>query len=266
MTPILECNAVTKGYARDSFFSRSSPLPVLTGVNFSMMEGESIGLLGKNGCGKSTLSRLILDLEKPDGGHISYQGIQTDKMTKKETIRFRKEVQVVFQDSHSAVNGRLTVSRILAEPLNNFYSLSGEALRKRIAELLEMVGLSAESAMKYPHQFSGGQLQRVCIARALSTDPSLLVLDESVNSLDMAVQTQTLKLLAKLKKERGLTCILISHDLRAVFHLCDRILIMSDGKIVEELERKNGYNAGRHPVYRELLNAIHRRKGGHVEH
>ncbi len=236
-------------------------MPVLTGVDFVLNEGESVGLLGKNGCGKSTLSRLILGLEAPDDGHIRYRGMSTKKMTREAARRFRKEVQVVFQDSHSAVNGRQKISHILAEPLKNFYGLKGEALRERVAALLETVGLSAESAEKDPHQFSGGQLQRICIARALATDPSLLVLDESVNSLDMAVQAQTLELLTKLRAERQLSCILISHDLRAVFHLCDRVMVMANGVIAEELDRKNGHEAGTHPVYKELLHAIQNRAG-----
>lgn len=261
-TPLLQCVGITKSYARGNFFTRSTSLPVLTGVDFTLNEGESLGLLGKNGCGKSTLSRLILGLERPDAGHVVYRGKPVGDMTKEERRRFRKEVQVVFQDSHSAVNGRLTVAEILAEPLRNFHELKGRALEERIAELLVMVGLDPGNAAKFPHQFSGGQLQRVCIARALAAEPSLLVLDESVNSLDMAVQTQTLKLLEKLKRERNLTCILISHDLRAVFHLCSRVIVLDGGKVGEELLQKNGYGAGKHPVYRELLDAILLGAGG----
>ena len=233
--PILEARAVTKSYKCGGFFSRSKSVPVLHGVDLSLDHGECVGLVGRSGSGKSTLGRILLGLEPPStgearildrptmdaGGHVSIDAEQ------------RRAVQVVFQDAISSVNPRLRVKDIIAEPLRNFTSLSGKTLDDRVIELLVHVGLAPDNAMKHPSRCSGGQLQRVSIARALAAEPRCIILDEAVSSLDMLVQARILDLLDMLRREDGVAYLFITHDLRLVRRICDRALAVEQGRLIE---------------------------------
>lgn len=217
------------------------------GVSFSLEQGRCLGVVGESGCGKSTLCRMIAGIEKPDTGKIYYQGAAIDYK------RDRKKIQMVFQNSLDAVNLHLNTGRILSEPLENFFSMGREERRAEIGRLLETVGLLPEDMKKYPKQFSGGQLQRICIARALAARPELLLLDEPLSSLDASVQAQLLNLLADLKEEFKLTCILVSHDLQAVYYLADELAVMYGGVLVETLSDITALTGVRHPYARRLL-------------
>lgn len=221
------------------------------GVSFSIEKGKCIGLVGESGCGKSTLGRLITGLEKTTEGNILWKNTSVDTIDRKNPMR--KEIQMVFQNSFEAVNPKAKAREIIAEPLRNFYHLSGEELEKRIDELLNWVGIDWSEKEKYPRQFSGGQLQRICIARILASKPELLVLDEPLSSLDVSVQAQILNLFADLKEKLGLTYLLISHDLEAVYYLSDEIIIMYGGKIMEHIETIEDFQRLRHPYTKRLL-------------
>lgn len=221
------------------------------GVSFTIEKGKCIGLVGESGCGKSTLGRLITGLEKTTDGNILWKNTSVDKITRKSPMR--REIQMVFQNSFEAVNPKSKAKDIIAEPLRNFYHLSGKTLEKRIDELLEWVGIDLSEKEKYPRQFSGGQLQRICIARMLASKPELLVLDEPLSSLDVSVQAQILNLFSDLKEKLSLTYLLISHDLEAVYYLSDEILIMYGGKIMEHIEKIEDFDKLKHPYTQRLL-------------
>lgn len=221
------------------------------GVSFTIEKGKCIGLVGESGCGKSTLGRLITGLEKTTDGNILWKNTSVDKITRKSPMR--REIQMVFQNSFEAVNPKSKAKDIIAEPLRNFYHLSGKTLEKRIDELLGWVGIDLAEKEKYSRQFSGGQLQRICIARMLASKPELLVLDEPLSSLDVSVQAQILNLFADLKEKLSLTYLLISHDLEAVYYLSDEILIMYGGKIMEHIEKIEDFDKLKHPYTQRLL-------------
>lgn len=214
---------------------------------FSLEKGRCLGIVGESGCGKSTLCRMIAGIEKPDTGEIRYRGEKADYK------RDRQKIQMVFQNSMDAVNLHLNAEKIISEPLENFFSLSREERRRETGRLMELTGLSPEDIGKYPNQFSGGQLQRICIARALAAKPELLILDEPLSSLDVSVQAQLLNLLEDLKRRLELTCILISHDLEAVFYLADELAVMYGGSLVETLSDIENINCLRHPYTERLL-------------
>lgn len=230
---------------------KKTQVKAVNDVSFSIEKGKCIGLVGESGCGKSTLGRLITGLEKTTEGHILWKNISVDKISRKSPMR--REIQMVFQNSFEAVNPKAKAKDIIAEPLKNFYHLSGENLEKRIDELLGWVGIDLAEKEKYPRQFSGGQLQRICIARMLASNPELLVLDEPLSSLDVSVQAQILNLFADLKEKLSLTYLLISHDLEAVYYLSDEILIMYGGKIMEHIERIEDFDKLKHPYTQRLL-------------
>ncbi len=220
-------------------------------VSFTIKKGKCIGLVGESGCGKSTLGRLLTGLEKTTEGCILWKNVPVEKIGRKSSMR--REIQMVFQNSFEAVNPKAKAKDIIAEPLKNFYHLSGKKLENRIDELLEWVGIDLSEKEKYPRQFSGGQLQRICIARMLASNPELLVLDEPLSSLDVSVQAQILNLFVDLKKKLSLTYLLISHDLEAVYYLSDEILIMYGGKIMEHIEKIEDFDKLRHPYTQRLL-------------
>jgi len=228
---------------------------VLDGVDLAMAPGESLALLGSSGSGKSTLGRLILGLEAPDAGTILWRGKPWPSPDRAERKRLRREIQVVFQDSIGAVDPRQRIGQVLAEPLRHLDGLSGAKLEARIAELLGRVGLAASDAAKLPGQMSGGQLQRVCIARALAPRPALVVLDEAVSNLDTVLQVQMLDLLADLGRASGTAYLFITHDIRLARRFCRRIAVLDGGRIVEDLEVAPGA-AFTHPAARALAQAM----------
>ncbi|WP_027295327.1 ATP-binding cassette domain-containing protein [Robinsoniella sp. KNHs210] len=244
---ILEVNDVVKVYKG----KRKTKVLAVNGVSFTVEHGRCIGLAGESGCGKSTLARMIAGLETPAHGDILWKGFPVRDITRKNPMR--KEIQMVFQNSLDAVNRRTTAREIIAEPLRNFYHLSGAKLDERIDTLLLQVGMENSEKTKYPNQFSGGQLQRICIARMLASNPDLLILDEPLSSLDVSVQAQILNLFADLKKELDMTYLLISHDLEAVYYLADEIIIMYRGKIMEQIKDIKDFANLRHPYTKRLL-------------
>jgi nickel transport system ATP-binding protein len=253
---LLELKGICKSYQRGGLFGNKERFEVLKEVNLKLEKGDCVGLLGRSGSGKSTLGRIVLNLEPPDSGKLFYQGRWVKEMTKQEYSNYRKNTQVVFQNSLGSTNPRLTAGQIVAEPILNFETLENGPLRQRINELLGRVGLSSADAEKYPHQFSGGELQRVCIARAIALQPKLIVLDEAVSSLDMLIQARILELLRKLQKELAMTYLFISHDIRVLLKVSNRLAIMDNGCLIEESATMEDLEDFSHPIFFRLLGAV----------
>ncbi|HLS22685.1 MAG TPA: ATP-binding cassette domain-containing protein [Pseudogracilibacillus sp.] len=225
------------------------------GVSFTVEKGMTYGLIGESGSGKTTTGRAIIGLNRVTEGQIIFNGKDiTNERGRRDD--FRKEVQMIFQDPYSSLNPRKRVYDILKEPLRNFENLTREEERKKIEELLELVGLSRESINKYPHQFSGGQRQRIGIARAVATNPKLIIADEPVSALDVSVQAQVLNFMQEIQEEFGLTYIFIGHDLGVIRHLCDRIGIMYKGRFVEEGNTEDIFNNPQHIYTKKLISSI----------
>lgn len=231
---LLSAHGVSKSYRTFSLVGATSAKPVLKDISIEIAAGETVALLGRSGCGKSTLARLLVGLERPDQGDVLFDDRSLTRLDKAGWKNLRKTVQMVFQDPLGAVNPRLTVKDIVAEPLNYLCDLSGQAATERVRELLASVGLNWTEATKFPHQLSGGQLQRVCIARALASDPKLIILDEAVSNLDLHLQIQMLELFRQLRRSRNVSYLFVTHDLRLVEKFCSRVLVMGEGRIVEE--------------------------------
>ena len=226
------------------------------GVSFEIEAGETLGLVGESGCGKSTLGRALLRLTPHAGGQVYFRGRDLSQLPAPELRRVRRHMQMIFQDPYASLNPRMTVGQIVSEPLETFGLARGRDLAGRVSELLETVGLSASHVRRYPRAFSGGQRQRIGIARALAADPEFIVADEPISALDVSIQAQIMNLLDRLRRERGLTYLFISHDLRAIRHLSDRIAVMYLGKLVELGTAAGVYGDPLMPYTKALISAV----------
>lgn len=253
---IIEADDVCKSYRRGGLFGSKERFEVLKNINLTVEPGACLGLLGRSGSGKSTLSRILLDLEAPDSGDVLFMGKSIKTLNGDDYVFFRRNAQVVFQNALGSVNPRFTAEKIIAEPLLNFEDFASVELKRKIGGLLEQVGLRPDDAVKYPHQFSGGELQRVCIARAIALKPRLIVLDEAVSSLDMLVQARIVDLLSDLQKELGVAYLFISHDVRVLLKMADKLAVMDDGRIVEQVECMDDADQITHPAFTGLCEAI----------
>lgn len=255
---LLEVKGLKKYFELESgLFSRKKQyLKAVDGIDFYVHRGETLGIVGESGCGKSTTGNLIMNLLEPTEGEIYFEGRNLKELSKRERRELKKDIQMIFQDPFSSLNPRLRVFDIIAEPFRTHKVASGKELKKRVAELLEVVGLLPEYMDRYPHEFSGGQRQRIGIARALALKPKLIICDEPVSALDVSVQAQILNLLTELQKEFKLTYVFIGHGMPAVKYISDRIAVMYLGKIVETATKEQLFKHPRHPYTEGLLSAI----------
>ncbi len=258
MTALVELDNIHKTYTlkRATPFSAAQQVFAVNGVSLAIEAGESLGIVGESGCGKSTLARLVMALEKPNQGRMRFAGRDLNTLATEDLRAARRDFQMVFQDPYGSLDPRLTVERIVAEPLDVLEKLTKAERKQRVAETLATVGLRAGDMEKYPHEFSGGQRQRIAIARALITRPKLIVADEAVSALDVSVQAQVLNLMAELQLRYGITYLFISHNLAVIDHLCSHVAVMYLGRIVEQGSTATVFAQPAHPYTRALLAAL----------
>ncbi|MGX7012865.1 ATP-binding cassette domain-containing protein [Vagococcus silagei] len=226
------------------------------GVNFEIQPGTTYGLVGESGSGKSTIGKTIVGLEKATSGKVVFEGTDVTKKSMRKQIGYNKDVQMIFQDSMSSLNPKKRVLDIIAEPIRNFERVSDQEEKRKVQSLLDIVGMPADALYKYPHEFSGGQRQRLGVARAVATSPKLIIADEPVSALDLSVQAQVLNFMKRIQEEYNLSYLFISHDLGVVKHMCDNIAIMNKGRFVEIGTREDIYNDPQHIYTKRLLSAI----------
>ena len=254
---LLEVQGLRKHFpTRTGLLARGAKVLAVDGVSFWVREGETLGLVGESGCGKSTTGKLILRLLDPTEGHVLWRGRRIDQLNRAQMRPVRRELQAVFQDPYSSLNPRMRAADIVAEPIRNYESLPAAEVRTRTADLFQRVGLRADQLVKYPYEFSGGQRQRLGIARALAVGPRLIVCDEPVSALDVSVQAQVINLLLDLQAEMNLSYLFVAHDLAVVEHISHRVAVMYLGKIVEIAPKRAIFTRPQHPYTEALLEAV----------
>lgn len=256
--PLLRITNLKKHFpVRSGFWRRQlGAVQAVDGLTFDIYQGETLGLVGESGCGKSTTGRTLLHLLEPTAGSVVFKGNDLTKMSQGNLRKIRRDMQMIFQDPYASLNPRMTVGEIVGEPLGIHGLSKGAERERRVEELLQMVGMNSYFANRYPHEFSGGQRQRIGIARALATNPSFLVADEPVSALDVSIQAQVVNLLDDLKRELGLTYLFIAHDLSMVRYISDRVAVMYLGRMVELADRDTLFERPLHPYTQALLSAI----------
>ena len=252
MTPLVSIADLTVHFA----LGRHQVVKAVDGVSLDIMQGETLGLVGESGCGKTTLGRAVLRLVEPTSGKVMFRETDIAKLSGYDLRRMRRHMQMIFQDPYAALDPRMTVGQIIAEPIETFRLADAEGKRTRVRELMKTVGLSERFINRYPHEFSGGQQQRIGIARALAVNPDFIVADEPISALDVSIQAQILNLLEKLQRERNLTYLFISHDLRAIRHTSHRVAVMYLGKVVELAEARALYDSPLMPYTKALISAV----------
>lgn len=244
-------DANSKGLRR-----KKNTLKAVDDVSFDIYEGETFGLVGESGCGKTTLGRTVIRLYDPTDGEIIFEGADISKLTQKELSPYRRDMHMIFQDPYASLDPRMTVSEIIMEAMPNDDTLSENDRRERVLELLDLVGLNSDHATRYPHEFSGGQRQRVGVARSLAANPKFIVCDEPISALDVSIQAQVVNLLKELQNKLGLTYLFIAHDLSMVQYISDRVGVMYLGKMVELADSETLYAKPMHPYTQALMSAI----------
>lgn len=258
MSTILKVSNLSKNFtgSKKGFFGKADLIHAVNNVSFEIKSGQALGLVGESGCGKSTTGRLITRLLQPTSGKIEFDGVDITTLSNSDLKPIRSQLQMIFQDPYSSLNPRHTVGTIVATPFKINSITPPGGVKKRVQELLEIVGLNPEHYNRYPHEFSGGQRQRIGIARALALRPKLIVADEPVSALDVSIQAQIINLMKDLQKDFGLTFVFIAHDLAVVRHFADQVAVMYLGGIVEVADRQSLYEQPRHPYTKALLSAV----------
>jgi oligopeptide transport system ATP-binding protein len=241
---------------RGVFQSHVGDVKAVDGISFTVHRGETLGLVGESGCGKTTAGRTIIRLYEPTAGRVDFLGTDMASLKGESLRQIRQKMQMIFQDPYASLNPRMSVFKIVGEPLEVFHIAAGEERKERVAQLLELVGLNPDFMRRYPHEFSGGQRQRIGLARSLALNPDLIICDEPISALDVSIQAQVVNLLEDLQEKLGLTYVFIAHDLSMVRHISNRIAVMYLGKIMELTDRDTLYSNPQHPYTQALLSAV----------